>query len=99
MIARFARPPVWAMISAVLLTLWSGFAHAKPIAQAGNAQVRIVLFDEKGSCPAGTERALWVQAEGQVPGCWFSSYGRVWLFFEDGDNLAIPREVFKFTEV
>lgn len=86
-------------IAGVVAILWFGIANAKPIGGAQTEGVGIVLFDDRGSCPAGATRALWVQAEGKVPGCWFEKLGHLWFLWDDGDTHGIDRRAFKFDSV
>lgn len=72
---------------------------AREVGVARGPSMGIVLYDERGSCPAGATKALWVEAQGQVPGCWFEAHGRIWLFWDDGDHHGIPRTAFKFETI
>ena len=74
-------------------------AAAREVAVAKAPGVGILLFDDKGACPDGSTRSLWVQAEGKVPGCWFEKHERIWLFWDDGDHHGIPRQAFKFESI
>lgn len=81
---------------AFLFLVASVCAVAKPIGLWQGGQTAIVLKDDPGICPRGTSEALYIGPKGQVPGCWFSLHGFVWIMFADGDNIGVPAKVFKF---
>jgi hypothetical protein len=72
------------------LCLVAGSVSAKPIAVFKSGAGQIALDDRQDYCPDGSKKATWVGPDRSiVQGCWFKVYGRVWLFFEDGDVGAI----------
>lgn len=80
---------------ALALLIVAGSVSAKPIAQVTSSAGSVVLDDAQHYCPAGTKQATYIGPT-VVPGCWFVSHGFVWLFFADGDGVAIPEKAFKW---
>jgi hypothetical protein len=61
--------------------------------------VEIVLRDQQEDCPKGAKRAMWIQKDGEIKGCWMAYDGEYLILFEDGDKFRLPMSQFNEASV
>lgn len=74
-----------------------GYAKAKPIgyAKTPDGSVTVVLTDDRGNCPEGLRKALWVEQGGQLGGCYWQRGDMLFFGWDDNDVHALPAKLFK----
>lgn len=83
------------LIAAVAACLAASIS-AKEVARVATTNEILVLTDEQAQCQSGTQVAVWGgKGKEPVTGCWFEAFGVVWVMFDDGDRVGLPRKVFK----